>query len=83
MKKLNYIFFFICLNSYLSFSQTNDITPKYSNEFLAIGVSAQALGLSNAVVAGVDDVTSGYWNPAGLTNVTDFLIINALGSKFL
>jgi hypothetical protein len=82
MKKLNYIFFFICLNSYLSFSQTNDITPKYSNEFLAIGVSAQALGLSNAVVAGVDDVTSGYWNPAGLTNVTDFLQVSAMHSNY-
>lgn len=43
--------------------------PKYSNEFLSIGVGARALGMSNAVVANVSDVTSGYWNPAGLTKL--------------
>src|SRR5450631_717856 len=41
--------------------------PKYSNEFLSIGVGARALGMSGAQVATVDDVTSGFWNPAGLT----------------
>jgi hypothetical protein len=42
--------------------------PKYSNEFMNIGVGAQALGMSNSVVASVRGVTSGYWNPAGLVN---------------
>lgn len=44
--------------------------PKYSNEFLAIGVGARALGMANATVAGVNDVTSGYWNPAGILGLT-------------
>ncbi len=43
---------------------------KYSNEFLSIGVGANALGLGNAVVANTADVTSGYWNPAGLASVS-------------
>ena len=43
--------------------------PKYSNEFLAIGVGARALGMSNAYVAAVNDVTSAYWNPAGLVQI--------------
>jgi hypothetical protein len=41
----------------------------YSNEFLNIGVDARALALGNTVVSTVDDVTSGYWNPAGLANL--------------
>ena len=41
--------------------------PKYSNEFLSIGISARALGMSNTVVASVNDVTGGYWNPSALT----------------
>jgi len=43
--------------------------PKYSNEFLSIGVGARALGMSNSYVASVNDVTSGYWNPAGLATI--------------
>ena len=43
----------------------------YSNEFLNIGVDAAALGQGNAVVAGTDDVNSGYWNPAGLVHLED------------
>lgn len=58
------------------------LAPKYSNEFLSIGIGAQALGLSNAVVAGVDDVTSGYWNPAGLSNTTNFLDIGAMHAEY-
>jgi hypothetical protein len=42
---------------------------KYSNEFLAIGVGARALGMSGAFVSAASDVTSGYWNPAGLTGI--------------
>ena len=36
-----------------------------------IGVDAASLGLSGAVTASVSDVTSGYWNPAGLIKVED------------
>ena len=39
---------------------------KYSNEFLTLGVGAKGLALSNTQVAMSNDVTSGYWNPAGL-----------------
>ena len=41
---------------------------KYSNEFLSIGVGARAHGMGNAVIASIDDVTAGYWNPAGLAS---------------
>jgi len=42
---------------------------KYSNEFLTLGAGAKGLGLANTQVALCNDVTSGYWNPAGLANV--------------
>ncbi|HEC44010.1 MAG TPA: PorV/PorQ family protein [Bacteroides sp.] len=43
--------------------------PKYSNEFLNIGVGARAFGMSHSVLATTTDVTAGYWNPAGLTGL--------------
>lgn len=42
---------------------------KYSNEFLAVGVGARALAMGNANVVSANDVTCGYYNPAGLLNV--------------
>lgn len=50
-----------------SFAQSN--TPKYSNEFLAIGVNARALGMASAFTSVAKDVTAGYWNPSGLTQL--------------
>jgi hypothetical protein len=47
-------------------AQTN--APKYSNEFLAIGVGGRAQGMGNVQVGQVNDATAGYWNPAGLLN---------------
>jgi hypothetical protein len=44
-------------------------TPKYSNEFLNIGVGARALGMGNVQVAFADDATAGFWNPAGLVSL--------------
>jgi len=46
-------------------------SSKYSNEFLNIGVDAQAIGMSNAVVSSTSDVNSTYWNPAGLLQLKD------------
>lgn len=75
----------ICLCSVHLFGQTDvgsSVAPKYSNEFLAIGVGADALGLSNAVVAQTDGVNSGYWNPAGLTGTKKWLDVGLMHSEY-
>ena len=56
--------------------------PKYSNEFLHLGVGAQAFAMGNAVVASSEDVTAGYWNPAGLTSATEWLQVSAMHSEY-
>jgi hypothetical protein len=56
--------------------------PKYSNEFLQIGVGARAQGMSLSQVAMVDDVTSGYWNPAGLTGIESDMQLAGMHSEY-
>ncbi len=79
---------FAGLYSRTLFAQTNSseltetIAPKYSNEFLAIGVGADALGLANSVVAQTSGVTSAYWNPAGLTKVNKWLEVGLMHSEY-
>ena len=52
------------------FLGTLNITAQsFSNEFLSIGVGAKAQGLGTSVVASVNDVTAGFWNPAGLARL--------------
>ena len=53
----------------VNFSDSNAQVRKYSNEFLSIGVGAKALGMSRTQTALADDLTSGYWNPAGLLEI--------------
>ncbi len=57
-------------------------TPKYSNEFLNIGVGARGLGLSNSQVAITEDVTAGYWNPAGLVHIQDKYQVSLMHSEY-
>ncbi|CAG5079826.1 putative type IX sorting system protein PorV2 [Parvicella tangerina] len=59
-----------------------DKTPKYSNEFLNIGVGARALAMSNSIVASTDDVTAGYWNPVGLTNIDSDLQFGLMHAEY-
>jgi hypothetical protein len=41
----------------------------YAGEFLGLGVGARSLAMGGSAVAISDDVTAGYWNPAGLTSI--------------
>ncbi|HTF82397.1 MAG TPA: hypothetical protein VL947_11755, partial [Cytophagales bacterium] len=62
--------FSIVIVSFITVIRSQSIySPKYSNDFLNIGVSAKNIAMGNTAVATVSDVTSGYWNPAGLTKI--------------
>ena len=65
MKKLIFLIVFSVLK--VSAQESS----KYSNEFLNIGVDAESIGMSNAVVSNISDVNSTYWNPAGLLQLED------------
>ncbi len=41
---------------------------KYAGEFLYLGVGGRAMGMGGAATGVADDVTAGYWNPAGLVD---------------
>jgi hypothetical protein len=76
------IFFVISILSLTAFDSFGQSIPKYSNEFLSIGVGARAFGMANTVVASVDDVTAGYWNPSGLVNQEEKLQVGFMHSNY-
>ena len=57
--------------------------PKYSNEFLAVGVGARAFGMSNSVSASTVDVTAGFWNPAGLMGLETDADVGLMHAEYL
>jgi len=79
--KSSFIFFLALLGlGSLSFAQTNK--PKYSNEFLTIGVGARNFGMGNSVIASLDDVTAGYYNPAALLNTEKNMEFGLMHSEY-
>lgn len=61
----------VILVLFFTFSQINaqTVISKYAGEFMAIGVGGRPLGMGGAYVAVTNDVTSGYYNPAGLARI--------------
>lgn len=65
-----YLALWFCL-PFVGFRVTGQVSaPKYSNEFMFLGVGAQQQGMGNTGVVTTDNAFSGYWNPAGLTGLS-------------
>lgn len=75
-------FLLIAFSFYSIISLGQVSAPKYSNEFLSIGVGARSLGMSNSVTSNVSDGTSAYWNPAGLLNIRDKYEVSLMHSEY-
>ena len=50
-------------------AQSVTVFGKYAGEFMAIGIGGRPLGMGGAFTGIADDVTAGYYNPAGLANL--------------
>ncbi len=57
-------------------------SKKFVNEFLNIGVGARSHAMFNAQVANSNDVTSAFWNPAGLSNIEAPLQVGAMHAEW-
>lgn len=55
---------------------------KYSNDFLSIGVGARAFAMGSAATASTNDVTSAYWNPAGLLGNSEPIDIALMHNEY-
>ncbi len=72
------LFLLLILSNFAALSQT----AKYSNDFLNIGVGAKWMGMGNTGSAGSLDVTSAYWNPAGLIGMHERFQVEALHASY-
>lgn len=55
---------------------------KYGNDFLSVGAGARALGMGSAHSALTNDVTSGFWNVAGLSSLEKPEVIYMHSERF-
>ena len=77
--KYIYLIVFLILVSNLT-SQIN--TPKYSNEFLNIGVGARSLAMSNSVISSTNSAMSAYLNPANLIKNENDIQIGLMHAEY-
>ena len=70
MKKfvVNLILFVMVSAISFSYGQTLSKSGTTAAQFLKIGIGPRAIGMGSAFTASADDISSVYWNPAGLAN---------------
>lgn len=61
---------FILLFGLLSLRLSAQSFGTYAGEFLSLGAGARSLGLGGTAITFSTDATAGYWNPAGLPELT-------------
>lgn len=80
MKRIVSALFILSLLSTVSFAQST--LAKYGNDFLSTGAGARALGMGGAHSSLANDVTAGYWNVAGLAELTNPELIYMHSERF-
>ncbi len=82
MKTICYIILFHLFFLFSVLSSRAQTAPKYSNEFLSIGVGARAFGMAHSNVTSVRGVTAAYWNPAALTQLNYSINLGVMHSEY-
>ena len=78
---MKYIYITVILG--LGYNLTSQINaPKYSNEFLNIGVGARSLAMSNSVITSTNSAMSGYLNPANLIKNENDIQIGLMHAEY-
>ena len=65
-----------------SLTSINAQQRKYVNDYLNLGVGGRGTGMSGAQIASVNDVTSAFWNPAGISYVSSDLQVGLMHSEY-
>lgn len=78
MKRISTLLFCMLTLGFCAVAQTRI----YVNEYLNIGVGARGLGMAGAQSATVGDVTAGYWNPAGMTQVKNDFEVGLMHAEY-
>ena len=76
----NYYLALLLIINYSIFGQIN--SPKYSNEFLNIGVGARSLAMSNSVITSTNSAMSGFWNPANLSRINNDIQVGLMHAEY-
>ena len=76
----NYYLFLLLFINYSISGQIN--SPKYSNEFLNIGVGARSLAMSNSVITSTNSAMSGFWNPANLSRINNDIQVGLMHAEY-
>lgn len=75
--KILLLLFCLLVVSY-SFSQA----PKYSNEFLSIGIGSRGLAMGNSVVASTNNTYATFWNPSQIQPTQDDMTIGIMHAEY-
>src|SRR5690554_5261602 len=70
LQKLSLLLIILMIPFIQGFSQSF-LKVSYGDDLFAVGGGARGLGMGGAQVALVNDVTAGFWNPAGLFGIND------------
>jgi len=70
------------LTGFLFCAQSFAQSRIYVNEYLNIGVGGRGLSMAGSQAATANDVTAGYWNPAGLMNLKSDLEVGLMHAEY-